>query len=241
MKPLLEKTAILTVMIFCLSMTSSVPAGSSNLPADDVWITFCLIHSDPGEDLDECLRLGGVYSTQDPDDGNTGKFIVAKENSRQNYLSLISRIQGATIDSFKQSSKHFEFVEACGIHFSSGEHPTSIRCHVTNESLGAFNPDVVLSVSWDKLIWNAVGNFVENGNPAVCAVTFDLDQIPADPETNAQQVVEEFNQSPSCSSAGLSAVHTVAPAGTFVDIYFSPQGTGEMSIPGPSSIGTLTY
>ncbi len=244
MKHFFRNIYIFIGLIFCLSFSTGVSSAAGNLPADDVRITFCLINSDPGKDLDECLTMGGVFSTQNPGDRGTDKSDLTNKQLRQNYLDLVARIsegRDTTIDSFKQSPNNFEFVSTCGIHFSSGEHPLSIRCHIANESQGIFDPDIVLSISWSKLIWNSVASSVETGNAVTCAVAFDLNQVPADPEINAQQIVEEFNQSPSCTSAGLSAIYTTEPAGTFVDIFFSPQNVNEMSMPGPQSMGTLTY
>lgn len=149
-----------------------------------------------------------------------------------------ARSNNTTIDEFKQRPRNFELVEACGIHFSSGEHPLSIRCHVTNGALGVLNPDIKLSVSWQELIWNNDNTEVIFGNPATCSIASDLNQIPADPATSAQQIVEEFNQSPSCNAAGLSAVYKIAVTGVFIDITYSPQSNDEMPMPGPQSTGT---
>ncbi|MGE0825528.1 MAG: hypothetical protein AB7G75_17010 [Candidatus Binatia bacterium] len=229
-----------------LTRTSSGSSDSA-LPADDPWITFCLIYSDPGEDLDECLRLGGVGDASvDPTALDSKALKIPPNELRQTYVRMTNFIQDDTRNlrtgdfGFSARLPVFEQVSACGVHFSSGEHPVSVRCTVDGPCSGAFDPDIVLSVSWDTLVWNDNDSVVEHGAPAGCAVAFNLGQLPAQEEVCAQQIVNEFNQSLSCDASGLSAVLTTAPAGSFIDIYYTPQNTDEMSIPGPLSTGTLT-
>lgn len=224
-------------------------AGSSDsaLPADDPWITFCLIYADPGEDFDECLRLGGLgYSPVDPTALDSQTLQTRSAELGQTYDAMTDLIQDGARNSrtedFGLSSprRTFEQVTTCGVHFSSGEHPVSVRCRVDGPCTGAFDPDVVLSVSWDTLVWNENALAVEHGAPVGCAVAFNLGQLPTPVEVCAQQLVLAFNQALSCNASGLSAVLTNAPAGSFIDIYYSPQSNDGLSIPGPSSAGTLT-
>jgi hypothetical protein len=164
---------------------------------------------------------------------------------RQTYDEMTHLIQDGARNSrtkdFGLSSQRpaFEQVTACGVYFSSGEHPVSVRCIVDGSCTGAFDPDIVLSVSWDTLVWNANALAVEHGAPVGCAVAFNLGQLPAQEGVCAQQIVTAFNQSLFCNASGLSAVLTNAPAGSFIDIYYSPQSNDDLSIPGPLSTGTL--
>ncbi|MFK8182250.1 MAG: hypothetical protein AB8B99_02665 [Phormidesmis sp.] len=56
-RPSAEPTDVLVVEPVRLE-----PAGNSGggLPADDPWITHCLTEHDAGEDIDDCLKDGGL-------------------------------------------------------------------------------------------------------------------------------------------------------------------------------------
>jgi hypothetical protein len=219
----------------------------SGLPADDSWITVCLIYADAGEDFDECLRLGGIgYVPEDPTTMGPDTLQARSETLRQTYIEMMDFIAEETHnpsrDDFDITGKQpvFEQVVNCGIHFSSGEHPISVRCQVSDPCTGVFTPDVILSVSWDTLIWNEQDLVVKHGIPAGCAVAFDLDQLPASEASCAQEIVDAFNQAASCSNAGLFATQMATIDGVTIDIYYTPQSADSMPIPGPSSTGTLT-
>ncbi len=128
-------------------------------------------------------------------------------------------------------------VIACGIHFSSGEHPVSVRCPLTTACKGTPEPDVSLAVSWDVLRWD--NNQVVAGPDQGCAVNLNLPAIPMQPDACAAEVAATFTDNPDCENAGLRAIVKPAITGPYVDIYYDPQNPGEMSIPGPASTGTL--
>jgi len=220
--------------------TGDSRASADGLPLDDPWVMFCLLNSDPGKDLDNCLR--GVPSSVV---GGNKSFTTSASEVYPNYEMLVKAIEPAddrnVIDGFTSEQPVYETVTGCGVHFASGEHPLSVRCNIENACDGAFDPDVVLSVHWDKLLWNDASNTVSHGAPENCAVALELNQIPSTPAACGQQIVDAFNQSLSCGTAGMSAYLTNAPAGSFIDIYFSSDNPTEMSMPGPASLGTLTY
>ena len=128
----------------------------------------------------------------------------------------------------------------CGVHFSSGEHPISIRCRIDDPCSGQFDPDVVLSISWDRLVSNP-DSTISSAGTASCAAAVDLDEVPAQPASCGQQIVDMFNDAPSCIDAGLVATLNDAPATTFIDSYYFPQGAMDLSIPSPATVGTLTH
>ncbi|MGK7882476.1 MAG: hypothetical protein AB4060_20595 [Crocosphaera sp.] len=52
-----------------MSLASPVIAEETEqLPADDPWLTFCLINSEPGEDFENCVN--GLPSVQPENEGS---------------------------------------------------------------------------------------------------------------------------------------------------------------------------
>jgi hypothetical protein len=246
-RPLLSAMFVAGGLMMCASATvfagellnGNSRVAADDLPLDDPWITFCLIHSKPGKDLDNCIL--GLPSIAD----GSNNLSTSDSDVYLKYQNLVKTVKPTRatheIEKLTIEQPVYEFISGCGVHFSSGEHPLSVRCKLENSCLGAFSPDVVLSVQWDKLLWDNDNNTVTHGAPEGCAIALELDQIPSTAAACGQQIVNTFNQSASCGAAGMSAVLTNAPAGTFIDVYYSPENESEMSIPGPESVGTVTY
>lgn len=63
---------------------------TEEVPADDPWFTFCLIHSEPGEDFGNCIN--GLPSVQPEGEGSLVEIRRREEPTPKPILQRTNRI-----------------------------------------------------------------------------------------------------------------------------------------------------
>ena len=123
----------------------------------------------------------------------------------------------------------------CGVHFSSGEHPTSVRCPINFDCATGPGADLNVSINIRRLTsgsvspqgWHSCG--------------FNLDLPDSGSPLPAAQCADEIAAAIESLCGQLTAVAADPPAGARVDIYFNPSSNDFLNIPGPDSNATIAY
>lgn len=123
----------------------------------------------------------------------------------------------------------------CGVHFSSGEHPRSVRCPINFDCATGPGADLSVSINIRRLTsgsvapqgWHSCGlnlDLPDSGSPLPAAQCADA--IAAAIESQCSQLI---------------AVAADPPVGARVDIHFNPSSKDFLNIPGPDSNATIAY